>query len=369
MERVLITGGAGFIGSSLVSALMISKNYHVTVLDNLSRGSKKNISQWLGSFNFEFVHADLLDDSRPFYDKDSSPLQRAVDNSDIVFHLAANPDVAIGAEDTRIDFQQNVLASYSLLEAIRKSQAALGKDNKNKNKNRQKRKRLIFTSSSTVYGEANIMPTPESYTPLCPISLYGATKLAVEAIISGYCHMFNIPCVVARLANIIGPTNKHGVVYDFITKLSSHPDYLDILGNGQQNKSYLYIDDCISALVLLLQRMKTNFGDGDKKSLFEVFNIGSDDTITVLQIAQIVIGQLSLQSQKVRKVFKNNLYGGRGWNGDVLEFWLDCSKLKDVGWRPNSKSIDAVVHTCKEYLHAKTDKRKLDYEKQSHHKM
>ena len=180
MERVLITGGAGFIGSSLVSALMISKNYHVTVLDNLSRGSKKNISRWLGSLNFEFVHADLLDDSSPFNDKDSSSLQRLVDNSDIVFHLAANPDVAIGAEDTRIDFQQNVLASYSLLEAIRKSQAALGKDNKNKNKDRQKRKLLIFTSSSTVYGEANKMPTPENYTPLCPISLYGATKLAIE---------------------------------------------------------------------------------------------------------------------------------------------------------------------------------------------
>ena len=110
--------------------------------------------------------------------------------------------------------------------------------------------------------------------------------------------------------------------------------------------------------------MKTNFGDGNKKSLFEVFNIGSDDTITVLQIAQIVIGQLSLQSQNVRKVFKNNLDGGRGWKGDVLEFWLDCSKLKDVGWRPKySKSIDAVVHTCKEYLHAKTDKRTLDLRK------
>ena len=192
--------------------------------------------------------------------------------------------MVIGAENTRIDFQQNVQATYSLLEAIRKNQAAIQKDNKNKNKDRQKRKRLIFTSSSTVYGEANKMPTPETYTPLYPISLYGATKLAGEAIISGYCHMFNIQCVVARIANIIGPTNTHGVVYDFITKLSSHPDYLDILGNGQQNKSYLYIDDCISALVLLSARMQTNFGEGDNKRLFEVFNIGSDDTITVLQM-------------------------------------------------------------------------------------
>jgi UDP-glucose 4-epimerase len=351
MEMVLITGGAGFIGSSLVSALMLSKNYHVTVLDNLSRGSKKNISRWLGSPNFEFVQADLLDNSSLSNEEASSPLQRVVDNSDIIFHLAANPDVVIGADNTRIDFQQNVQVTYGLLEAIRKNQAAIQKDNKNKNKDRQKRKRLIFTSSSTVYGEANKMPTPETYTPLYPISLYGATKLAVEAIISGYCHMFNIQCVVARMANIIGPTNTHGVVYDFISKLSSHPDYLDILGNGQQNKSYLYIDDCISALVLLSARMQTNFGEGDNKRLFEVFNIGSDDTITVLQIAQIAIEQLSLQNQEVRKVFKNDLDGGRGWKGDVPDFWLDCSKLKGAGWRPNyGNSRDAVIQTCKEYL-------------------
>ena len=180
--------------------------------------------------------------------------------------------------------------------------------------------------------------------------------------------MFNIQCVSARLANIIGPRNTHGVIYDFITKLSSHPDYLDILGNGQQNKSYLYIDDCISALVLLSERMQTNFDHANNKSLFEVFNVGSDDTITVLQIAQIVIEQLSLQSHKVRKVFKNNLDSGRGWKGDVVDFWLDCSKLKGIGWRPKyGKSTDAVVHTCKEYEHAKTEKENdLIYAKQSH---
>jgi UDP-glucose 4-epimerase len=351
MEMVLITGGAGFIGSSLVSALMLSKNYHVTVLDNLSRGSKKNISRWLGAPNFEFVHADLLDNSKPFNEEAPSPLQQVVDKSDIIFHLAANPNVVIGADNTRIDFQQNVQATYNLLEAIHKSQAALEKDSKNKNNDKQKRKRLIFASSSTVYGEANKRPTPESYSSLYPISLYGATKLAGEAIISGYCHMFNIQCVVARLANIIGPRSTHGVVYDFITKLSSHPDYLDILGNGQQNKSYLYINDCISALVLLSERMRTNFGEGDSKRLFEVFNIGSDDTITVLEIAQIVIEHLSLQNQEVRKVFKNDLDGGRGWKGDVPDFWLDCSKLKGAGWRPNySNSRDAVIQTCKEYL-------------------
>ena len=358
-------------------ALMVSKNYHVTVLDNLSRGSKENISNWLVSPNFKFVLADLLEDA-DLYHVNKSILQKAVDNSDIIFHLAANPDVVVGADNTRIDFWQNMQATYNLLEAIRKSQLNL----QNSNTNKKKAKQLIFASSSTVYGEADKRPTPENYSPLHPISLYGATKLAGEAIISGYCHMFGIQCVVARLANIIGARNTHGVVYDFITKLSSHPDYIDILGNGHQNKSYLYIDDCISALILLSERMEANLENSDsddqneknndhqntgsdnkkihknkedshqkKQPLLEVFNVGSDDTINVLQIAQIVIDNLSLTNDNVKKIFKDNFEGGRGWKGDVPEFWLDCSKLKAAGWRPKyGNSRDAVIQTCIEYL-------------------
>ena len=370
MPRVLITGGAGFIGSSLASALLFAeRNYHVTVLDNLSRGHLENISQWLESPSFEFVNADLLDYSNSDGQR-ASALQKVVNRSDIIFHLAANPDVAIGTENTHIDFQQNVQATYNLLESVRKSQQAV-----------ENKKRLIFTSSSTVYGKAKKRPTPENYSPLYPISLYGATKLAGEAIISGYCHMFGINCVVARLANIIGPSNTHGVIYDFIRKLTAHPNFLDILGNGQQDKSYLYIDDCVSALILLSDWMQTNSGStnetnknidkrkdmfalensdsesgprSDKEShesQFEVFNIGSDDTITVLQIAQIVMEQLSLGSKKVKTIFKNDYQDGRGWKGDVPDFWLDCSKLNGIGWKPKySRSKDAVLHACEEYV-------------------
>ena len=256
MRRVLITGGAGFIGSSLVNALMTSRDCNIIVLDNLSRGSLDNISNWIGSPNFEFVQYDMLDYSVPSKEQDSS-LQKAVDRSDIIFHLAANPDVVIGAENTRIDFQQNVQVTYNLLEAIRKSK--LNMVQKNADITERKKKQLIFASSSTVYGEAIVKPTPENYSPLYPVSLYGATKLAGEAIVSGYCHMFDIQCIVARLANVIGPTNSHGVVHDFISKLSSHPDYLDILGNGQQNKSYLHIDDCVSALLLLSEKLEEDY--------------------------------------------------------------------------------------------------------------
>jgi UDP-glucose 4-epimerase len=381
MLRALITGGAGFIGSSLAGALLLfKKNYHVTVIDNLSRGHLKNISNWLGSPRFEFVQGDLLDysTSNPSEQK-ASALQKIVDNSDIIFHLAANPDVAIGTVNTHIDFQQNVQATYNLLEAIRKSQPVPDSENVIRDHTRKK-KMVIFASSSTVYGKANKRPTPENYSPLYPISLYGSTKLACEAIISGYCHMFDIYGIVARLANIIGPRNTHGVIYDFIKKLSVHPDFLYILGNGQQNKSYLYIDDCVNALILLSELMQKNSefiietqqnvdkrqeipgvkssageigSQNDKKSdltQYDVFNIGSDDTITVMQIAKLVIDQLSLKNENVKTEFKNSFKDGRGWKGDIPDFWLDCSKLKGIGWKPKFSSRDAVLRTCKEYI-------------------
>jgi UDP-glucose 4-epimerase len=311
LSRILVTGGAGFIGSSLVNVLMQFKN-EVIVFDNLYNGSYENISNWSGNPNFKFINSDIL--------LDQFILRKTVDACDIVFHLAANPEVRIGATDTKIDYEQNVLATYNLLEAM---------------KNSKNCKKIVFTSSSTVYGEPDVIPTSEKYSPLIPISLYGATKLACEAMISGYCHMFNMSGVTVRLANIIGPISTHGVTYDFVTKLYATYESLEVLGNGKQNKSYLYIDDCINALIHVATIERT----------FEIFNAGSNDRISVLDIANIVINELSLDNVILR--FTGGIDGGRGWKGDVKEMLLDSSKLEASGWKAKYNSREAVILTVR----------------------
>jgi UDP-glucose 4-epimerase len=318
MNNFLVTGGAGFIGSSLVNRLMQSKKGRVIVFDNLSKG-RHDYSKWSDNSSFKFIHADMLD---------TISLKEAVNDCNIVFHLAANPDVRQATTNTKIDYEQNLLATYNLLEAMRSSSNC---------------KKIIFTSSSTVYGEPDIMPTSEKYSPLMPISLYGATKLACEAMISAYCHMFNISGIVLRLANVVGPTSTHGVIHDFITKLSSsttvNPKYLDVLGDGKQNKSYLYIDDCINALTHVMKI--------ENERAFEIFNAGSKDRIDVLNIANIVIKELSLDNISIR------LTGGvegRGWKGDVKEMLLDSSKLETSGWTLKYSSREAVVLTVREIV-------------------
>jgi UDP-glucose 4-epimerase len=331
MSRILVTGGAGFIGSSLIDALMRSKEHHqVIAFDNLSRGRIENISNWLGNQNFSFIQGDMLDHLL---------LENVVEGCDTVFHLAANPIVALGTADSKISYQQNLLTTYNLLEAMKKSPRC---------------KKLIFTSTSAVYGEPKVMPTMETYSPLKPISLYGATKLACEAMICGYCHMFDMSSVIVRLANIIGPVNTHGVIYDFLIKLKDNPSQLDVLGNGKQNKSYLYIEDCTNALIKLLKMLD------EATTTFEIFNIGSDDAITVLEIADIIIHKLSLSNVNIRLV--DSLHG-RGWKGDVKEYLLDSSKLKARGWEAEFDSRSAVIRTVEEFLNQINSKKKTQYQR------
>ncbi|MEM3437414.1 MAG: NAD-dependent epimerase/dehydratase family protein [Nitrososphaerales archaeon] len=312
--RILVTGGAGFIGSHLSEAL--SKiGYDLIILDNLSSGSKHNISHLL---NKKKEVKLFIGDCTNIND-----VKNVMKDVDTIFHFAANPEVRLELNDPKTCFQQNIYATYILLEEFKKSNAHT----------------IVFASTSTVYGDAKVIPTPEDYSPLEPISIYGASKLASEALITSYAHMYNKRAIILRFANIIGPRSKHGVIIDFINKLKKNPRELEILGDGKQNKSYLYIDDCIDAILKAFDSAKQRV---------EVFNIGSEDQIQVSRIAEIVCEEIGLSNVKFN--FTGGI-NGRGWIGDVKNMLLDISKLKSKGWKPKYNSEQAVRLTIRSILH------------------
>jgi UDP-glucose 4-epimerase len=318
-RKTLVTGGAGFIGSHLVERLL-KDGYRVIILDNLKNGKVENVKSSLKSRNLTLIKEDL---------KKPVKLNRAVGDSEIIFHLAANPEVRIGETEPEVHFKENILATFNLLEAIRKS---------------QKPKTLVFASTSTVYGEASLIPTPENYATLMPISTYGASKLACEALITSYAHMFNHRALILRLANIIGPRSNHGVVIDFIKKIKINPTELEILGDGNQEKSYLYITDCIQAIM----HSTSVFLKSAEKA--DVFNVGSNDRITVAQIAKIVSEEMKTPNIKYK--FTGGVDGGRGWKGDVKTMQLSTNKLLKTGWKPKHSSKQAVRLTASSVIQA-----------------
>jgi UDP-glucose 4-epimerase len=311
--KVLVTGGAGFIGSHSVDALM-NRGNNVVVLDNLSSGRLANLARWLDHSSFRFVRGDLL---KP------SEVADALDDCEVVFHLAACPEVSVGSVNPSVHFQQNVVATYNLLEALRKNGDV---------------KVLVFTSSSTVYGEAET-PTSEDYPLLKPISVYGASKLACEGLISAYAFSYGFKALIYRLANVVGPRSKHGVVGDFVRKLGENPKELEVLGDGTQRKSYIYISDCVETML---------FGLDKADNRVEVFNVGSADQVDVLTVARIVGEEMGVAEVKFR--LTGGVDGGRGWVGDVKNMLLDISKLKKLGWKPKHGSAESVRLTVREML-------------------
>jgi UDP-glucose 4-epimerase len=217
---------------------------------------------------------------------------------------------------------------------------------------------MAFTSTSTVYGEAHLLPTPEDYAPLLPISLYGASKLACESLISAWCHTFRMNAIIYRFANCVGPRGTHGVIIDFINKLKANPRELEILGDGTQRKSYLYITDCVEAMIYALEH--TSFDIATQRGGVEVYNIGSEDHIDVKSIADIVTSSMGLRD--VKYTFTGGVNGGRGWLGDVKFMFLSIDKLRSLGWKPkynSSESIRLAVQALLEDMnikksHAKT---------------
>jgi len=309
-NKILVTGGAGFIGSHLVNCLT-EKGNRITVFDNLSSGKIGFIENHLENPDFTLIKGDLLD---------HKAIERACKDIDLVFHVAANPDVRLGASDTKIHFDQNILATYNLLEAMRKNSV----------------KKVAFTSTSTIYGEAHIMPTPENYGPLLPISLYGASKLACEALITSYSHTFDMQAWIFRFANIVGPRSTHGITVDFIRKLQENPIQLEILGDGKQEKSYLHVSECVDAILFAIEKSKEDVN---------IFNIGSEDTISATGIGRAIVEEMKLS--EVKFIYTG---GSRGWKGDVPRMRLDIEKLKDIGWKPAYTSERSVRETARTLL-------------------
>jgi UDP-glucose 4-epimerase len=308
MEISVVTGGCGFIGSHLVDHLMGNGN-EVNVFDNLSSGNLANLASWKTHSQFHFAKKDLRNASI------------RLPNCDVVYHLAANCDVRTGTANPKVHFEQNILSTYNLLEAVRNSNAKL----------------FVFTSTSTVYGEARLMPTPENYGPLIPISVYGASKLASESLISSYAHTYGFRAIIFRLANIIGARSSHGIIFDFMQKLRKYPTELEILGDGSQSKSYLHIKDCVDGIFV---------GVDNAKGQVSIFNIGSEDQIDVLKIAKIISRELGYL--KVEYKFNIRNPDGRGWPGDVKFMRLDVSRLKSFGWTARLNSEGAVIRTVHE---------------------
>jgi len=309
-NKILVTGGAGFIGSHLVDCLT-EKGNRITVFDNLSSGKIGFIENHLENPDFTLIKRDLLD---------HKAIERACKDIDLVFHVAANPDVRLGVSDTKIHFDQNILATYNLLEAMRKNSV----------------KKVAFTSTSTIYGEAHIMPTPENYGPLLPLSLYGASKLACEALITSYSHTFDMQAWIFRFANIVGPRSTHGITVDFIRKLQENPIQLEILGDGKQEKSYLHVSECVDAILFAIEKSKEDVN---------IFNIGSEDTISATGIGRAIVEEMKLS--EVKFIYTG---GSRGWKGDVPRMRLDIEKLKDIGWKPAYTSERSVRETARTLL-------------------
>jgi UDP-glucose 4-epimerase len=304
--RYFVTGGAGFIGSHLVDDLM--KRGEVTVYDNLSSGKKKFIQHHLDKPGFAFVQADLLDLTR---------LKREITGHDIVFHLAANPDARLGIADTALDLNQETIATYNVLQAMWESGI----------------KKIVFSSSGTIYGETPVIPLPEDYGPVLPISLYGAGKLASEALITAFCHTFDMQCWIYRFANIVGNRGTHGVIFDFIHKLKRNPEELEILGDGNQEKPYLSVEDCVEGML---------FGYQHSSERVNYFNLGCESTTRVSSIAKMVKEEMGLENARL-----DYTGGERGWPGDVPQVRFNVDKIRKLGWSPRYDSDQAVRRAVK----------------------
>jgi UDP-glucose 4-epimerase len=304
LGRFFVTGGAGFIGGHMVHRLLQRPAARVTVYDNFTSGRPWHLKDVEPTDRLEIVSGDL---------KNIDSLKKAMVGAEVVFHFASNPDIAKAVRQPDIDFWEGTYLTQNVLEAMRINQVP----------------RLIYASGSGIYGETGHQPVAEDHSPLLPISTYGASKLACEALISAYCHMFDMHALAFRFANVVGPRQTHGVAYDFVLRLLHDPMQLQILGDGTQSKSYIHVEDVLDAMLLIHDQVWTGF---------DFFNVATEDAVTVREIADLVVNRLGLAG-----VTYSFTGGDRGWKGDVPVVRFDTHKLRAKGWTNRRTSQEALV--------------------------
>jgi len=308
-KRYFVTGGAGFIGSNMADALM--KRGGVTVFDNLTSGKMDHLVQHRDNPDFQFVEGEI---------GDLDHLTRVMEGHDAVCHFAANPDIARSMLETDLDIREGTILTYNVLEAMRKNRV----------------KEILYPSGSGIYGDLGTTATAEDFGPLLPISMYGASKLACEGLISAFCHMFEMRAFIFRFANVVGARQTHGVGYDFVNKLKANSNELEILGDGTQSKSYIHISDVILAMLFVYKMSAEKVA---------IFNIATDDYIDVTTIAELVIEEMGLEGVKLRYTG-----GARGWKGDVPKVRFNLKKIHQLGWSAKYSSREAMVLSVQQML-------------------
>lgn len=303
MGKSFVAGGAGFIGSHLVRRLL-QRAEQVVVFDNLSSGDEAHLADVLDDHRLTFVLGDLqaIDD-----------VTAAMKGCDHVYHFAANPDIARAVSEPTIDFWQGTYLTNNVVDAMRVNMVS----------------RITYASGSGVYGDRGAEEVDEDFGPLIPISTYGASKLACEALLASYAHMFGINAVAFRFANVVGPGQTHGVTYDFVRNLLRDPTHLRILGDGSQSKSYIHVDDVLAAMLLLTDRGWSGF---------DMYNAGTGDYMTVTEIADLVVERMGLKEVTYRYTG-----GDRGWKGDVPTVRFRSEKLAACGWHCSRSSREALI--------------------------
>jgi UDP-glucose 4-epimerase len=309
--KILVTGAAGFIASNLIPRLL-GRGDEVVGIDNFFLGKREYVVEHP---HFRFVELDLLDGEK---------LVELIgeEKPDRVWHLAANSDISFGTKYTDFDLKGGTLVTYNLLEAMRRNGV----------------KELVFSSSGAVYGEPTVMPTPEDYGPILPISLYAASKVACEGLITAFVHNYDMRAWIFRFGNIVGPNPTHGVIYDFVHKLQKDATRLEVLGDGTQAKPYVHVEDCLNGM---------EFGVANASADVNYYNLAVDDQTSVREITDWTIEAMGISRDAIEVQYGDS---PRGWRGDVAQVKMDTRKMTALGWKPSMTSREAVRRSIREIV-------------------